>query len=481
MYKPGGKGWSILRKLEIFSHYSLQDKLVIRDANNLSFIQWPNGAPCMVANLYMLSLLNRLTKYNRPLSRVGKKGGSIGTYAGKVALIVKYAFSISKDFIDFTDSDFTNFIDSLRHPNLATGKKRLPLSVDAIGRECIDFLMFVGRLYEDVNFIRDGGIINVKEKVVRRLGRDGREFFTPYWTHHSLATAGHVGEEHRRDPISDENIARLRAAVNRVGSSRFLKLRKHALLSVFSGLGPRRMEANLLRVEDVLEASSMKEPMLRLKTLKTDLDSVRLVPVTHQLVGQLTDYLVHRSLIIKSTIKKSNDHGFFFISSRTGMPLSEDSISTEIYNLRRAAGIAEQACAHMFRHAFCTSLFVEYISRHKIKSQDQFSFMLISDKSLKYKMTMWTGQKSIASFLHYVHIAFDRLGAYDPEASSVRALKVMSSYEAERERLLSELGVSLSVKDYKMQLAVLKARLRKDLAGFTDKRHKDLEVWKKDI
>jgi len=481
MPRLDGKLWTVLRRLEVFSHFSLKDTPTNRDASNLPFIQWPNGAPCLVANFYMLSLLNRRSRFNRPLSRLGRRAGTIGTYASKITIIVRYVYFLGKDFIDLTDHDFTNFVNSLRQPDLSDGSKRLPLSVGAIGRECIDFLMFVGRLYENTDFIRDGGIINIKEKVVRRIGRDGKEYLTSYWTHHSLAASGHAGEERRRDPISEENVSRLRSAVDMIGSSRFLKLRKHALLSVFSELGPRRMEANLLTVEDVLEASSMKEPMLRLKTLKTDLDEVRLVPVTHQLIGQLTDYLVHRSKVVDQTIKKSNDHGYIFISSRSGMPLSEDSISTEIYNLRCAAGISEQTCAHMFRHAFCTSLFVEFISRYKIKSQDQFAFMLMSDKNLQYKMTMWTGQKSISSFLHYVHIAFEKLGVYDPEASSLRALKIMKVYEAERERLHNELGASLSVSDYKAQVAILKKRLQEDLKSFAGARHEDLNVWKKDF
>lgn len=87
----------------------------------------------------------------------------------------------------------------------------------------------------------------------------------------------------------------------------------------------------------------MKNPMLKLITKKND-SGYRFIPILHQDLRALIKYIeIHRSKLIEDTIGESNDHGFVFISVKTGIKLTAKYLSDEVGNLRRAAGIEEKS------------------------------------------------------------------------------------------------------------------------------------------
>lgn len=106
--------FSVLEETTLFSHMAL-GTIETRTFNSVPFVTWPNGAPCVPVNQYILSMMERPGRNgNRNLSTRGSKGGTFGEYASKISHLARYCYHANIDFIHLTDSSFTEFIDSLR-------------------------------------------------------------------------------------------------------------------------------------------------------------------------------------------------------------------------------------------------------------------------------------------------------------------------------------------------------------------------------
>lgn len=58
-----------------------------------------------------------------------------------------------------------------------------------------------------------------------------------------------------------------------------------------------------------------------------------------------------------------NNEGYLLINENTGKAILPITISNEVNKIRKAAGIEENVCAHMFRHGFITNLFIQLIKQ----------------------------------------------------------------------------------------------------------------------
>ena len=182
------------------------------------------------------------------------------------------------------------------------------------------------------------------------------------------------------------------------GPSRFIQQRQQCLITCLEATGARVGELAKLRVNDILDAFKMGLPMLKISTLKREKGAFRLIPVAKMFIAELKSHInIQRQAVIKKHFGSKKDHGFFFVSETTGMPLLSTTLSEEIYRIRAVAGIEEEACAHMFRHAFITNLIILLIKRYHIENEDSFRFMLLTDSTLKIELMQWTGHKNEAS------------------------------------------------------------------------------------
>lgn len=80
--------------------------------------------------------------------------------------------------------------------------------------------------------------------------------------------------------------------------------------------------------------------------------------------------------------KKVNEQGYLLISETTGEAILSITITDEINKIRKAAGIEENVCAHMFRHRFITKLFIQLIKQYDIQNKDQFRNSLMNIENL---------------------------------------------------------------------------------------------------
>lgn len=430
-----------------------QGKTTTRDASNLSHITFPDNTPCMIANLYILTLLDRKGKGNRPLSRRGRYGGTIGDIAGKIAQLIRFCYFRNISFQQMNDNLFTEFISELRkekNPRRKIHKRKNENTIAKTGRACLDFLDYIGHFYGDKNFVGKDGIIFGEKKT--RI-HPGQKYPTTFWDHHSFFGSG---RRVTRKPISHHNIAKLYAAIHEMGTSKFVARRREIQINILENTGARRGEIAHIRVQDVKAAAAMDEPMLRLITLKNDTIE-REIPVSRMFINDLLKYIrIDRKKIINN-LKVSEDKGWLFISEKTGKKLSTETLSTEMYEIRTFANIEEQVCNHMFRHAFCTNLFVLLIERHKFENEDKFRQQLMQQETFKEEVIQYTGQKRISSLDIYIKRAFARISGYQKTVSSAEIILAIQRFDDKNSLLIMKLENGLiSLTEYRRELDILK-------------------------
>ncbi|GIZ73407.1 hypothetical protein KAM429_41680 [Aquipseudomonas alcaligenes] len=143
--------------------------------------------------------------------------------------------------------------------------------------------------------------------------------------------------------------------------------------------------------------------------------------------------------------------------------------------LRSHAGIEEKVCAHMFRHAFITNLFVLLIKRHKFKQKDDFRSALLNSKKFLYDVMLWTGHKDPLSVERYIHLAFAKLDGYEDIVSSAHIIRTNRIYDQAEELLLNALKNGMPVDEYVRELEKLKQLRQEDLKKETKEETKEEE------
>lgn len=121
-----------------------------------------------------------------------------------------------------------------------------------------------------------------------------------------------------------------------------------------------------------------------------------------------------------------------------GAPLGIDTFTTEFSLIRRAAGVEEQACAHLFRHAFCTNVVAQLITETQALSPDSFKQTLMTNKMLAERAMTKSGHATLESLLGYVDTAFKVKSKYEQVIHNVEVARTYETYEKRRKRLLED-------------------------------------------
>lgn len=107
----------------------------------------------------------------------------------KISQLVRFCYASNIDFIDISDNDFTRFIHHLGtevDPKNLREKKKATLTVVDVGTVCIDFLKYIGGLYEQPNFVAIGGRIKITESVTVKKDKRGRDYAVHSVWHHAF-------------------------------------------------------------------------------------------------------------------------------------------------------------------------------------------------------------------------------------------------------------------------------------------------------
>ncbi|WP_371229684.1 tyrosine-type recombinase/integrase [Pseudomonas sp. QE6] len=369
-------------------------------------------------------------------SRLGSKGGTFGEYAGQISHLIRFCYYNKLNFIALSDDDFCEFIDGLRTestPNNTRQLKRNERTITSIGRRCLSFLSHVGEINRINNFVGIGGTISI-QMVDSIFYRNGKSFKRSSVHHRSFRTAS---AKKTRKPIGQATITKLREAVDEISNSEFLCNRRHLMISLFEELGARRSEIQLITVSQALTASKLKNPTIPITTLKRGgIGLTRDLPLSSPLIEDLLRYIrVDRREIMKR-FRGTPDHGFLFVTERGGRPLGIDTLTTEFSLIRRATGIEEQACAHLFRHAFCTNIVANLIAETQALSPDSFRQTLMTNKMLAERAMSMSGHATLESLLDYVDAAFRVKSKFEQVIHNVEIARRYELYERRRKHLL---------------------------------------------
>lgn len=444
--------YAVMGEMDLFHYFDFRNgELKVREANYLTFLTFPDGSPCLQANLFMLDLYGK--SHSRGHAR--DPGGTIKAYAKDLSHLIRFCHLNCIQFEQMNDSRFTMFINSLRaerNETNPTARKRESNKLNDIGRKSLRFLDFVGHLNGDNGFV-ENSIKGFKKTFRIKAEKSKRGFVEKTsWHHNSFDTESPT---RKRNAISDTNIDQLYQSILKVRSeildpleAKFLDRRRNAMLKLLEITGARIGELSLLKFSDFESAMSQDRPMLRLITLKRGDRQERFIPVLKQDLFMLKPYAkVIRPQIVRRNGGLESDHDYFFVGSH-GKPLSSKYMSNEVGLLRRQAGITEDACAHMFRNRFITRLFVRLIQEWEFNTPDDFRRALLDTDSFKQQVQQYTNHKSLQSLNVYIDWAFDEFAELDAIIHVVNLRSVYESFDKNVLQLQRELKNGLSTEDY---------------------------------
>jgi integrase len=363
-----------------------------------------------------------LNKY-KGVSTKSARGGSAGTYASLISHLIRFVYRKRISFEELNDDHMFEWADDLREekdPRTGHFRRRKNTQIGRIMRRSLYFLQNYQETFLYGKIIVGTSIDGASIKITWETGQRGKHKFS-YISHQAIPKDS-VPEDVK--PISHSIITKLYDAIPASSKSIYVRKRRQQLLRLLEATGGRRYEISKIKILDVEQA--VKTERLRMIVVKKIRDEDREVPVSHEWLDPIIVFIqTHRKNLVKRMIKEGKiekDPGDLFLSESTGRPLSEETITSEISQLRRIADIDEKACAHMFRHRFIT---LQVIYRLKAYIGQELPMALLY--TILTKVMSITGHKRIESLLPYVDLAFQEMGVWD---TSEKVLKLRSRAEA---------------------------------------------------
>ncbi|WP_150670398.1 tyrosine-type recombinase/integrase [Pandoraea anhela] len=376
-----------------------QGRVRTNDISGIPLPTWPDGRWCIELAAY----LDKLKTLGRSML---DRGGTLGTYISELTPLIRYCFANKVNLHHLTDAHFVMFMRNLAAEKKSDGEQvRNNRTIVRIGRRSLAFLHFVGLRRRIEDYLAPDGlhIRAVRRTFVRGLSGN-RAVRIEYW-HHSCFPA--MSEVNHRYPITENNINLLRkAAVTSSGSSA-RRMRRLCILRLLEATGARRIEVANLKVSDVRAAKGMERPFLKMMTVKRrGKPEIRFVPISHAELDYILEYIENYRAPTIERLLGGAEHDIVFINHRTGKPIVANTVTLELYILRRAAGIKGKAHPHLFRHRFFTVKIYRLIRAHHVRDAQHFIELFMRLEQFKVDVMEQTGIKSVETLNHYVDWAF---------------------------------------------------------------------------
>jgi integrase len=330
---------------------TLAGRLTLRAAPELPFISYPDGRSCPFANMYVLRL------YNENFSLIND-GGTVSEYAYEISHIIRFAFDNKISLFEISDLRFKQFRNWLEAKKKNGVRKTGTRQVIKIMTRTLDFLSFIGMSIGNDLYVSPNGLLR-GTKVIKEVRGPNKNPNAPPttivgWTHLHIPIDD--GREGRGEPIGDDALDALKfQAASKLCP--FLKRRTELMLMFYEHLGGRRGEVVNLQISDIESALESGEFItnLMMSSYKGARGKTREVPVFRFVLEEAMEFVkTQRKIVMDSNWKGDKDHGFLFVSVRTGKPLSTNYITNIFQELRKKSGIEEKAHAHQLRHLAIT-------------------------------------------------------------------------------------------------------------------------------
>ena len=402
-----------LKNFSRWSHLGLDGKLTFYKPRDIPFVTYKNGVPCYEANMYIHKLLEDGLKYE-----------TIRTYANCIIALVYHVESAThlNRFRDLTDATFRLFIQGLQSEKHSNGEKvKSNNRVLEVGIRCLKFLEFIQEYHELKLFIgKDKAnaitVVETTHKISIEGSRNKKEVTST--SHNCLPSKDAVK---RRLPVGEKDALKVWSFIQ-TNLNKAVRYRDIALYQLMEQTGGRVQELHLVTVDDFKDARDMIEPSLKMHTLKRkDEKKTRHVPIPHTLVTDFAQYMKYRRKIMKKKgLTGDKEHGFLFISTKTGEPFKADSWTAYLHKWKKELGIKGEFHPHLYRHAFITNKLIEIIQQHEdVTNVDDFRKHLLNAETFKLQLREWTGHTQLHSLDTYIHLAFAKIRGYAKAYSAV--------------------------------------------------------------
>lgn len=392
------KLYTIVKNTKVYDFYKFDsNSLIFSTINDFPFMTYPNNQPIFELNSYLLTLFfNGKSSFD---------GGTLKTYAKQISHLIRFCYKKNINKIsDLNDDSFCLFIYELKNEKFNEHSKRSNSHVISIGKQCINFLFYVAKLYSLDNFIGEEDF-NAIRVIKAYQSHNKSKTKTVFYSHRSFPKPSAAK---KRLPIGESTIAKLKDHVINKTSDKDIGFRNLCYLEALEQTGARRSEILLLKTSHIQNAlknnwGNDSLPQLEVPTLKRGnrIDS-RSIPVSKNFLQNLSFYIRK----IRKKYIKNLDHDYIFISHRTGKVIQPDTITKIIYNICQEAAITEEAFAHLFRHYYITEKLKFLIQQYKLNNPDEFRLALLNIESLKFKLQQWTGHLNVNSLEHYLNLVF---------------------------------------------------------------------------
>lgn len=414
---------------------------------------WPNGAICMPITLYLNSIYSRGQKLRG-------NSGTLVTYAKNLSHIVRYCSARQIPFHELSDATITEFVRFLQDE---TGLKehlvarlRSTTQVRVIARRTFHFLLWL----QEALSLRGLISANTSSARINLLTRKhrARGCAVDYFDHPSLPTPD---TPKKRFPVSTEHIERLFEANVTSTQSAYVKRRRAALLQLARATGARRAEMADVTITDIRKA--LETGSLSISVGKTRRKKIREIPVLKSQLEPILQFVDgQRALLIKKAVGANRDPGKLFLTSR-GRPLSVETLTNDMHDLARMAGLESNVCLHMFRHRYFTDMAFnmllgirEFVERKELTAP--------TEQIILQQMRALSQHEDDKSLLGYVHAAFKEATAWDIGERLWKMSQIHDSMVSALSILKSEIkGNTASAKELLEEFGDLLGEWRADL------------------
>ena len=399
-----------------------------------SFV-WPNGSPCLIAEMYLCEK-SKTVLFNQ------KDGGTLGSYARKISHLVRFCYAKRIDFFDLKHSHIDEFIYELcQETDIYNERIRNNNTVKSIIASSIDFLSWIqeniatDRLIVGVNNTDKRFQIRLKKEVYshRRdrksvhqvfpmsLPRSTRENVTPISTTNIRLLWDSLETSRGKTRVS-RKIQGIFSKEQQADHLEYMHKRRELQLILLEATGLRPQELITIPCSDNI--SSLKKSQLILPTLKTRTRqprNMRKIPIPRSIAIKVEVFIFsYRKKLIErllaTGIIKSEDQvdDVVYLSSENAKEVLPDAAYQDFRRLTIKAGIKQKNCQKMFRHRFITNMvklhFIGFMDKNPLKTRH-----IITDsdyRTILKKVASFTGHKNVDSLWHYIDLAWDELDAF---------------------------------------------------------------------
>ena len=443
------------RKYKLVAYAAAGHGSVSRSAATMPEYHWPDGRWCLDVAFYMHEKLSQGCSHE-------PRGGTLGTYSAYLSPLVRYCHRHrGKSFLALTDADFSQCVKDLYEERRLTSAGPVAVNnrttVRAMACQWLDFLSFLGKTYCDDYFVGEFGRIRATQATARFVGTVYASALV--WTHPSI---GQSDPYNTRFPMRDSQLKKLRDAASKISKNDFQRRRRLVMLELFDGVGLRRIEASLLRVDDVMSAikASKKSGLMERWSQEPEADDMkrtafflsfrmrkqkdgskerlRHVPISAVTLQFFQEYLTMRRFALKEKGWSASDvDDTFFINLQTGKTYQPNFFTQEYSILAKAAGIMEPCSPHMARARYFTREFVRLILAHQLENVDDFRRALLNSEAFKEQVREISGHVSAKSLDVYINLAFAEVAGLAKTFSRIESQRHLDATMSANERYLA--------------------------------------------